>query len=243
MKKNKILFVTMLVLILSLFPASAYSTNEILAILFPAHVQINHQPHTEMLVLNYKDRTYVPLRTFAEQMGGIVTYDAPNRQINVAYNNDQEQISEIQSSITDGDFTLALYSNHKTLDQGQDDLHVWGTLTYHGQDPITIGHGNPVLGYTIEDQQGNIAGTITLASRKNQVLQKNSTITSVMPISLRVDFNQFKGNGSTPEQWIKDHPRPWLLDPGSYAIGVQCDVSVEDGSRLKLATTLPITIE
>jgi len=59
---------------------AAAASNEIRALLFPVQVQfmINGEVSTlntnEVQVLNYKDRLYVPLRSFAEQMGSSVYY-------------------------------------------------------------------------------------------------------------------------------------------------------------------------
>jgi hypothetical protein len=132
---------------------AVYASGSIEALLFPAKVTFHVNGETKELageqttILNYQNRTYIPLRAFSESMGAKVDYTnaAPNPQVDVYVGSSIQPVklvngtweffqfndlNTISSAVAKGNFSFRLNldspSNHGEIKSGEPvQLNFW----------------------------------------------------------------------------------------------------------------------
>ncbi|WP_409344985.1 stalk domain-containing protein [Paenibacillus sp. MBLB4367] len=218
------------------------------AVLFPHTITINGQsaPLREGLeILNYEGATYVPLRYLAEQMGGRVRYDGANKTISIDTSVQESAKAALSSVKREDSFALSLHSEKAEYREGEP-LRIWGSLRNAGDSDVTIGHGLPVLYFSIMDGKGRIMGGLQMQPLIKDTMKPGNEFAGTLP------FDVVQSAPSYNEDWTEELPEEmkeatWLLPAGHYTVKLSSDFSVygETGEKTgekKLRTAIQIDV-
>src|SRR5690554_984076 len=94
-----------------------YAADSVNAVLFPVKFDFNEvtkNPHDSGYeVLNYSNRTYVPIRYIAENMGVLIYYNEADKKVVIADNN--FNILHKESGIKAGNISVTKSGNHSII--------------------------------------------------------------------------------------------------------------------------------
>ncbi|PUA34864.1 hypothetical protein C8Z91_33890 [Paenibacillus elgii] len=224
--------------------SAASSSDFIQAHLFPGSIYFNNQPANKQNgafeILNYNGSVYVPLRYIAENMGGRVHYDEAKKGIYIDRYVNNLTKAKISVSKQADNFVLNLHSEKETY-KSNEIINLWSSLVYLGEEEITVGHGNPIILFTVRDEKGVSSDEIIETVLIRDQLKKNNEYKATLPLYIIESYNyNKKGRPNTKEFFEKE--QPWLLSPGKYTIGVTADFKIDGDKKNKIMKS-EITIQ
>lgn len=150
-------FVTVVIFSLLVFctmtsPVVLANTN-VQAVLFPVSILFNseeREPGGDYAIINYKDHVYAPIRYIASNLYASAEYDAENETISIQSINPLPVKSEVTGVDEKDDFVLSIHSGKKEY-RTDEFPTIWATLTYFGNEEITMKHNTPLIYIGIKD--------------------------------------------------------------------------------------------
>ena len=241
--KRIVITIVFFSIVLISFNKSAELSNIVETTLFPAHLVINNKllDLTGSPVLNYEGKAYIPIRDFVEGMGGVVTYDERNKEIQARVPSQQDKTFEVNQLTKEGDFFLYIHVDKRQYNYGElPDIR--GSFLYSGKDDLVIGHGAPMLLFYIKDSQGNFGTDISNDYLKEEIMHSHTMYTSIFSWDRIVDLNFMKSGYTDPKEFLAATPNPWLLEKGEYTVGVKFEHLI-NGKNVKLTSEAKIEIK
>ncbi|XOK61985.1 stalk domain-containing protein [Paenibacillus elgii] len=225
--------------------ASAVSSSDFIqARLFPGSIYFNNQPANKQNgafeTLNYNGSVYVPLRYITENMGGRVHYDEAKKDIYIDHRVNNLTKAKISVSKQADNFMLNLHSEKETY-KSNEIIHLWSSLVYLGEEEITVGHGNPIILFSVRDEEGISSDEYIETVLIRDQLKKNNEYKATLPLNVIESYNYNKKGRPEIKKFLEKE-RPWLLSPGKYTIGVTADFSI-DGDKKKKIIKSELTIQ
>ncbi|WP_314589402.1 stalk domain-containing protein [Paenibacillus terrigena] len=211
----------------------------------------NVQLHADSMpeILNYKNQIYVPLRFIANQLGALVGYDPISRNVYIDHNNHSEVRSKLNATVTEGDFELSISSASTKYKQG-DPIKIWSTLTYRGEDPITVSHGGTLLYFSLMDEDQYTEGYVKTAMLVYEKFQQGDNAFSFLDPGLFTTYWASKNQITDIDKYLQETPRPHILPKGRYTIMVHAEFYIGDKfdpsdetQHRKFSAEIPIEIE
>ncbi|RED51632.1 copper amine oxidase-like protein [Cohnella lupini] len=245
----KIKYVYILVLgLLLLFSSTANAvgiTNKIS--LFNGSIVLNNMvvQLKENPLIIYNEKAYVPLRAIAQTLGGVVGYNKENRSIYI----DQPSLyfgkSEINQKVKNEEFTLSIFSKNATYNQGES-IQVWSHLLNESDQPITISHGEPLVGYNIQEESGFEVNQIYAFSLNQSSFNPGDEFSSQL-LPLYIVFYNSQKQGVDLIKYLTETDRPSLLPKGKYTITAEASYFVgkdptQKEAKRNLKASISITI-
>ena len=224
------------------FPTLGFSSDFVKAHLFPVQLTLNGKPGPLFPILNYEGSAYTPIRATIEQMGGQVAFDEDKMEIAVSYPATANIKSEVSSIEHAGDFHLLLHSKNKVYKEGEPVL-IWGTLIYTGEEAVEIGHGDPLIFFTIKDREGTVVGQPVNDILAKTMFAPHNEQRTVLPADLVVAYNWIKAGMPDDAEFARKVKIPWALPAGEYTIGVASQFQQTGKDQTSLFTEIQITVE
>jgi len=117
------------------------------------------------------------------------------------------------ADISANDFEVFIYSdkqNYSYLEPKQ----IWGTFMFVGSaGEVLIHHSDPLIGFSIEGDEGFIAGSVVNDIRLETVLRQNERHSFEYPI-----YPASSLDSQWPDEWLENFPDNWLDEiPLEYA--------------------------
>ncbi|MDF2660341.1 MAG: copper amine oxidase [Paenibacillus sp.] len=243
MKKGSIPFLFLALFIIAL-PHPALTSNRVEITLLPFNLTASPNKAPLPLdgpLLNYDGKAYAPVRALVESMGGQVSYQENERNIEILPPMPRSKKSAVSSIKKQGDFTLFLHSGKQTY-ASDETLDIWGTFMYSGEQEVTIGHGAPILMFYITDAEGNMSGDSTQDFLKEEPMGTNTVFTSSLSWNVLMNMNFMKSGVSDFHTFHAANPEPWLLDQGEYTVGIVFR-NLIDGELVTMETKIGIEVK
>ncbi|RTE06465.1 stalk domain-containing protein [Paenibacillus whitsoniae] len=212
---------------------AAYAAVELAVSPFLVRFTVNQQEvmlPEAYTVLNQEGSTYVPLRFVAEAMEGQVSYNEEERRISIAYASDREMKMTHAAEAHQGDVQLTLRSAWQTY-RSSEQMVIQSEVLYTGDRPLKIKHGNPLVVYTIRDEDGKSLSTGVQQALITDELSPNTTFTSRLPLALLSEFNSYRSADAWKLEMLQKD-RPWLLPAGRYVIEATAAFTVNDERKM-----------
>lgn len=222
-RKARIIIFTFL-----LFGVTAFSNIPVS--LSPAKIIVNERPAKtgELPIFNYKNRTYVPLREIAENIGADVSYNADTKLISISYPEDRPIHSQVNDTATHGSLTLTIYSEKETYSEN-DIIRVWASFNNSGEETV-IFSGEPLFVFYLIDSQKH---------KKYEILGlAHVTRNFKMNDEYRRDLLLYKLGGE------RQFDKKLSLPKGTYTLGAETKFRLkQDTPAVNLNTEINITVE
>jgi hypothetical protein len=234
----------LLALLTIALPNQAFTSNKVETTLYSFNLTAgpNKTPmHLGGPLLNYDGKAYAPVKALVESMGGQVSYQEKERNIEIVFPTPRSKKSEVSSVKKQGDFTLLLHSSKKTYAHDEP-LDIWGTFMYSGEQEVTIGHGAPILRFYITDADGHASGDFTEDFLKKEPIGNNTVFTSSLSWNPLINLNYMKSGISDLNNFHAAYPEPWLLDQGVYTVGIVFDNLIND-ERFTMETEIVVEVK
>ncbi|WP_339369778.1 stalk domain-containing protein [Paenibacillus elgii] len=225
--------------------ASAVSSSDLIqAHLFPRSIYFNNQHANKQSgafeLLNYNGSVYVPLRYMAENMGGKVHYDEANQDIYIDRRVNNLTKAEISVSKQADNFMLNLHSEKEAY-KSNEIIHLWSSLVYLGEEEITVGHGNPIILFSVRDEEGISSDEYIETVLIRDQLKKNNEYKATLPLNVIESYNYNKKGRPDIKKFLEKE-RSWQLSPGKYTVRVTADFSIDGDKKDKIMKS-EITIQ
>ncbi|WP_152396739.1 stalk domain-containing protein [Paenibacillus guangzhouensis] len=249
--KTKIVAVCTVLLMLYSAKAEAVSLLVKAAVSHVFLVVNNVQLHADSMpeILNYKNQIYVSLRYIANQFGALVGYDPTSRNVYIDHNDYGQVRSKLNASVTEGDFELSISSASAKYKQG-DPIKLWSTLTYRGEDPITVSHGGSLLYFSLMDEDQFSEGYVKTVMLVYEKFQQGDNIVSFLHPGLFTTYWASKNQITDIDRYLQETPRPHILPKGRYTIIVHAEFAIgekfdpaDDSKHREFSAEIPIEIE
>ncbi len=207
---------------------------------YPKQLFFNGEPKSSIAMYQIDGQAYVPLRSFAEEMGASVFYSENGIEFNDVANN--EVWASHHSSTEFNDFRLQLHSEKKIYDQ-DDLIRVWSSISYMGEDPIHITHGYPLLIYTMTDASGLKVGGYSTAQKMSKHVEKGNEVVSSLPFHSIREYNYLRSGRHDYQTFLETTTtNPAKLPKGTYTISIAVDFGVSGEKRVKGSTEVTIEV-
>jgi hypothetical protein len=249
---------------------AVYASNSIQALLFPAKVtfhvngEIKELDGDQTSILNYNNKTYIPLRTFAESMGSRVDYSdisGPKVDVYLGSSNEQETTQPTNDSETelngkwepfqfgelptipadkDGSFRLGLdspvkYGELKLGDPLQ--LQCWIANIVNNSTATVTNHN---LEVEISTNQGDVVWQAKLPAIPTTSLHTQSTAQGATGFSFQWDQKDMNGNLVPPGQYRATLNSQVLIN---YTVVGKDGALTQTAKGYDLRTTVPFSIK
>lgn len=232
------------VLFVILLPHSANTSNVLETTLFPVRLTVNDarvEISPALPILNYEGTTYVPLRNVVEHLKGGVYYEPSDNSVQVQLNTINQVQSRVTSLTDNGDFKLSLHSAKEVYAYGEP-LQVWSALTYTGEQELPLVHGKPAIIFTITDPDGELYGEPQHLVGQQTTFRQGDVYLAQFPWETIMGMN-FAQSGMEDWYAFVGQTKSWLLKTGTYTIGAEASVWLEDKEQVKVHGKISITVQ
>lgn len=230
MKVKKIVFVALALFLLS--SSFIVASDNVSSFLFKGKLFQNNKELTlkqDMYSIN--GSIYVPIRAITESMNGQISYDKDNQIVYVEQAISSNKKSEINKKVHNDSFTLQVFSSKEEYSYG-DPIEIWARLSNHTNQTINIAHGEPLIEYSITDEDGFTSKPIYGFPLYFSTFHSGDELNSSLKLNDFLYYNIHKQfieiNSIDVHHFLNNSVRPSLLPQGNYVINVSSKYSNED---------------
>lgn len=124
--------------------------------------------------------------------------------------------AEISVSKQADNFLLNLHSEKETY-KSNEIVNLWSSLVYLGDEEVTVGHGNPIILFSVRDEEGLSSDEFVESVLIRDQVKKSNEYKVTLPVNIVESYNYNKKGRSGIKEFLQKE-RPWLLPPGKYTI-------------------------
>jgi hypothetical protein len=197
-------------------------------------------------ILNVNGKAYVPLRALSEITGNIASYHEKSRSIFINHLPTSPVQSDQHQETANEDFSLKIASDKTSYKVGET-IRVWTRLVRIGEQPITIYHGEPLVGFTIKDSDGDESDLIWAYSLNTSTFESGDEyIQSLLPQYI-LSYRSKESEAADFDQYLQHTEYPISLLQGEYTITAIASYSTNPSdiidSKKRIEASITIHVE